>query len=283
MSRPRHTPTVRLRRLAAELRHLRASTGLTREEVGGQTNINAATLYRIEYAKAKPQVRTLVALLDAYNASDDQRAELLALLRESGERGWLQRTDLPEPYSNYIYFESEASALLDFEALFVPGLLQTEEYARAVIRGTVPDLSKDEVENRVRARLERQALLKRDEPLRLWAVVDEAVIHRRVGGRQVTHDQLAHLLACVEEPNITLQVIPYDAGAHPGMPGSFCILQYEPGNPDLIYAEGIATDMFLEEESDIVRYTMAFEHLRAIAASPETTGHLLAAAVDELK
>ncbi len=135
----RPTPTLRLRRLAAELRRLRADAGLTREEVAGRTGINEATLYRLEVAKARPQARTLVALLDLYGVTDAaHRTELQALAKQSDEQSWLQSfpPDLPEPYTTYIAFEGEAQSLLNYECLFIPGLLQTEDYARAALSRT---------------------------------------------------------------------------------------------------------------------------------------------------
>src|SRR5215471_14340387 len=192
----RPTPTLRLRRLAAELRRLRAAADLTREEVTERTGINEATLYRLEVAKARPQARTLVALLDLYGVTDaDQRAELRALAKQSDEQSWLQSfpSELPEAYATYISFEGEARSLLNYECLFIPGLLQTEDYARAALQRGMPTATKDEVGRLVEARMSRQAVLTRDPPLRLWAIVDEASLHRPVGGVKVMAQQLEHL------------------------------------------------------------------------------------------
>jgi transcriptional regulator with XRE-family HTH domain len=169
------TTTVRLRRLAAELRKLRGETGLSREDVVERTGVNVATLYRIEHARVRPQTRTLRALLDTYRVSETRQAELLALSREAGQRGWLHayESELPEQYTTYIGFEDEARSIWNYESLLVPGLLQTEEYARAVIRGGLPGASHDEVERRVEARMARQAVLTRNSPVRLWAIVDD--------------------------------------------------------------------------------------------------------------
>ena len=169
----RQTPTVRLRRLAAELRSLRDTSGLTRETVIERTGINAATLYRIEHGRVRPQTRTLRTLLDLYGVDQEQQAELVALLRDARLRGWLHayQSELPEHYTTYIGFEGEAHSVWDYESLFVPGLLQTEDYARAVIRGGLPNASRDEVERRVEVRMERQALLHNENPLNLWSIV----------------------------------------------------------------------------------------------------------------
>ncbi|MEV6983211.1 helix-turn-helix transcriptional regulator [Sphaerisporangium sp. NPDC051017] len=272
--------------MASELRRLRTAADLTREEVTERTGINGATLYRLETARARPQARTLKALLDLYDVDGQQRGELAALLKESNERGWLHtfEPELPDQYAAYISFEQEGRRLLNFESLFVPGLLQTEDYARAVIRGTLPMASRDEVDGRLEARMQRQALLVKDEPPHLWAVIDEAVLHRHVGGGKVMRAQLQRLHDAADQPNVTLQVVPFVGGAHPGMHGSFIIMQFERGNADIVYLESMTNDLFLESETDIKRYNLVFEHLRAVSSSPAATRALVAAVLaQELK
>ena len=272
-------PTVRLRRLAAELRRLRTGTELSREDVEKRTGINEATLYRIETARARPQRRTLVALLDLYGVTDPQRSDLLTLSRDADHQGWLQpyHSELPEGYTAYISFEAEARSVRNYESLYIPGLLQTEDYARAVIVGGLPTASHTEVEQRVQARLERQALLSRDKPLELWAIVDEAAIRRVVGGHDVMQAQLKHVLEAAQAPNITFQMIPYDKGAHPGMAGSFVHMGFDdPLDPELVYVDSLAGDLFLEADADVRRYKLMFEHLQAAALSPRETSAELA-------
>ena len=278
----RQTPTVRLRRLAAELRSLRATSGLTREAVVERTGINAATLYRIEHGRVRPQTRTLRTLLDLYGVDQDQQVELVALLRDARQRGWLHafQSELPEHYTTYIGFEGEAHSVWNYESLFIPGLLQTEDYARAVIRGGLPNASRDEVERRVEVRMERQALLRNENPLNLWSIVDEAALRREVGGPEVMQAQFRYLMEASELPHVTFQVIPFDAGAHPGMPGSFILLQFgDAAIPDVIYVDTMAGELFLEEEADVRRYKLVFEHLRAVAASPEASLSLVTSAI----
>ena len=273
-------PTVRLRRLAAELRRLRKIAELTREQVNEQTGINVATLYRIETARVRPQARTLTSLLDAYRVAEPKRTELRTLLKQSATRGWLHTvaSDLPERYASYIEFESEAREVLNYECLFIPGLLQTERYARAAISGDLPESSREEVENRVEARMQRQVALADDQSLKLWAIVDEAAIRRVVGGREVMREQLEHLLRITELPTVQLQVIPFDAGAHPGMTGSFVVMSFDEAiGPDIVYIDSQAGDLFLEEEADISRYSLVFTHLRAGALSPSASASLIAA------
>jgi transcriptional regulator with XRE-family HTH domain len=280
----RQTPTVRLRRLAAELRSLRASSGLTREIVVERTGINAVTLYRIEHGRVRPQTRTLRTLLDLYGVDQEHQAELVALLRDARQRGWLHafQSELPEHYTTYIGFEGEAHSVWNYESLLVPGLLQTQDYARAVVRGGLPGASGDEVERRVEVRMERQAVLRNDNPLNMWSIVDEAALRRQVGGRAVMKAQLSYLMEVSELPHVTLQVIPFDAGAHPGMPGSFVFMQFaEAAIPDVIYIDSMAGELFLEEEADVRRYRITFEHLRAVAISPDASRSLVAAIIAE--
>jgi hypothetical protein len=167
----------------------------------------------------------------------------------------------------------------NYESLFIPGLLQTEDYARAVIRGGLPNASRDEVERRVEVRMERQALLRNENPLNLWSIVDEAALRREVGGPEVMQAQFRYLMEASELPHVTFQVIPFDAGAHPGMPGSFILLQFgDAAIPDVIYVDTMAGELFLEEEADVRRYKLVFEHLRAVAASPEASLSLVTSA-----
>jgi transcriptional regulator with XRE-family HTH domain len=286
--RKQAAPTLRLRRLAAELRRLRSEAGLTREEVTERTDINGVTLYRLERAQARPQRRTLSALMDLYEVEDQaHRAELQDLARQSGEEAWLQSfpTELPEVFTTYILFESEASSVLNYETAFIPGLLQTEGYVRAMYQGAAPTATKEEIQRLVEARISRQAVLTRDPPLRLWAIADEAALRRPVGGREVMAAQLDHVADAVAEmPHVTFQVIPFDAGAHPGMMANFALLQFSGDPPsDVIFHESGGGDLFLESESHIKRFTAIFEHLRAMALSPEKSVSLARRIARELK
>jgi transcriptional regulator with XRE-family HTH domain len=272
---------VRSRRLAFELRRLREAAGLTRDQVSEETGINPATLYRHETAsgQTRPQRRTMIALLNLYGVTDaEKRADLLALSRQADEQTWLQpyHAELPEHYTAYISFEAEARTVRNYESLYIPGLLQTESYARAVTRGNLP-MSQKDVDQRVQARMERQALLSAENPLQLWAIVDEAALHRQVGGADVMRNQLAAIVAAASQPHITVQVIPFSAGAHAGMAGSFVLMEFsDPADPELVYIDSMAGDLFLDAEADIRRYSLVFEHLRAVAISPDDSTRLIA-------
>ncbi len=281
----RQTPTVRLRHLAAELRSLRASSDLTRDEVVERTGINVATLYRMEHARVRPRTRTLRTLLDLYGVGEARQADLIALLSGARQRGWPQshRSGLPEQYATYIGFEGEARSVWNYESLLVPGLLQTEDYARAVIHGGLPEGFRDEMECRVEVRMGRQEILHGDNPLVFWGIVDEAALVRQVGGRAVMLAQLRSLLTTAELPNVTFQIIPFGAGAHAGMPGSFVLMRFaEPAVPDVVYADSVAGGQFLEGEGDARRYENVFERLRTVAATPGTSRSLMAALIADM-
>lgn len=272
------TRTLRMRRLASELRRLRESADLSRDEVSETTRINASTLYRIESAQTRPQIRTLHTLCDLYRVTGSQREELLALTKNSGKQGWLEiyPSELPAEYTNYILFESEARTVRNYESLFVPGLLQTEDYARAVIRGTLPLATDEQVEDRVRARLQRQEMLHKPEPLRFRAVVDEAALRRVVGGKRVTREQLLHLVTMSRLPHVELQVIRFESGAHPGMPGSFVLIDFpDLADPAVVYIDSMAGDLFLEGEVEVDRYSLIMEQLVGMALSPEQSRQLV--------
>ncbi|REE96305.1 helix-turn-helix domain-containing protein [Thermomonospora umbrina] len=276
--RRKQPPTIRLRRFAAELRRLRKEAGLTQDEVVARTKINAVTLYRLETARVRPQVRTMDALLALYGADEETAEKLATLLRESVQRGWVQpnQVELPGEYSTYISFEAEAQTIWNFESSALPGLLQAEGYARAVIAGGAPEATASHIDRLVAARLRRQEVLRKKEPLKFWAIIDEAALRRRVGTPEVFNEQMDHLIEVSQLPNVTLQVIPLDAGAHPGMHGSFVVMQFaEDLGPNIVYVENMTRDLFLEEESDISSYTLGFEHLRAVALSPAASRKLV--------
>lgn len=285
-SRGAKPPTVRLRRLAAELRRLRAQAELSREQVEEQTGVNEGTLYRLETARARPQRRTLVALLDLYEIADPLRADLLDLSKSADGQGWSRpyNWQLPGEYAAYISFEAEARVVHNYESLFIPGLLQTQDYGRAMVRGVLPTATTAEVDERVEARAERQKLLDGDSPLELWAVIDEAAVHRVVGGNLVMAAQLDHLVQLMQRPNVTVQVITFGSGGHPGMPGAFVHMEFKDDlDPELVYVDTLAGDIFLEADDDVRRFKVMFDHLRAGALSPAESTKLITAISDDLK
>ncbi|MFE9751581.1 helix-turn-helix domain-containing protein [Saccharothrix saharensis] len=280
MAAKKSTPTIRLRRLAGQLRRLREGTGLRREDVEERTGLHATTLYRIETARSRPQYRTFDMLLKLYGVPAEEQVRLKALYKQSAGEGWIQpwHEELPEGYTAYISFEREARGLRHYSGTSVPGLLQTEDYARAVTRGVLHEAAADRVDDVVAARMGRQEVLGKEEPLKFWAILDEAALFREVGGPDVMRAQLARLLEAAEAPNVTIQVVPFAAGAHPGMPGQFIVLDFEdPLDTDLIYIDGPAGEIFLESEGDITRFRADFDQLVAVARSPDDSVALIAA------
>jgi transcriptional regulator with XRE-family HTH domain len=273
------TPTIRLRRLAGQLRRLREGTGLRREDVEERTGLHATTLYRIETARSRPQYRTFDMLLKLYGVPTDEQIRLKALYKQSAGEGWIQpwHEDLPEGYTAYISFEREANGLRHYSGLPIPGLLQIEDYARAGIRGILHEATDERVEDLVRARMDRQSVLTKEKPLRLWAIIDEASLRREVGGPQVMRAQLERLLEAAKAPNVTIQVIPFSSGAHPGTLGQFIIMDFaDPLDTDLIYVDGQAGEIFLESDADIKRFRADFDQLVAVAKSPDDSVALIA-------
>jgi uncharacterized protein DUF5753 len=180
--------------------------------------------------------------------------------------------------TGYVGLEAAADAIHAYEALVVPGLLQTEEYARAMIRAARPDISADEVEKRVRVRIARQSLLTQDDPLDLWVILDEAVLRRPVGGPGVMRRQFAQMVMIADLPTVTLQVLPFAAGGHAGMDGTFAILLYrEPASQDLVFAANAAGGLFLEKDDELNRYMFIFDHLRSSAWGPGDSIAMIAA------
>ncbi|HEV8567036.1 MAG TPA: helix-turn-helix transcriptional regulator [Actinoplanes sp.] len=275
----RKAPTIRLRRLAGELKRLRVAAGLKQEEVAERTGLDASSIYRIERALNRPQRRTVMTLLSLYGVTDPNRqATLLGWLKDSGQQGWFQLYEpyLPEQYQTYIGFEYEAESLRNYESLFVPGLLQTEDYARAVIRGVVPAISPEDVQRRVEVRMQRQIVFQRPTPMQLWAIMDEAAIRREVGGPSVMHVQLQHLVQASASQHIKVQVVPFGAGAHPGMPGSCIVMDFaDPFDAPLVYLDSLAGDLFLEAADDVERFSATFERIAAQALTPTQTKKLI--------
>lgn len=264
-----HSPTVRRRRLAGELRRLRDQAQLTIDDVAEKLECSASKISRIETGHVGVTPKDTRELLKLYGVDADQLEALVQLAREARKKGWWHAYS--EVFSGaFVGLEAETSSLRAYQALLVPGLLQTEDYMRAVIRAARPDATDAQVEKRVQARLARQRLLSEPDPPRYWAVVDEAVLCRSVGGAQVMHAQLEWLLERATLPHVTIQVLPFAAGAHAGMEGPFLILGFpEQADPDVVYVDKTTAGFYLEEPAEILRYTLMFDHLRAAALAPE--------------
>jgi transcriptional regulator with XRE-family HTH domain len=266
-----NSPTVRRRRLASELRRLREASQLTIDEVGEKLECSASKISRIETGHVGVTPRDVRDMLELYAIDEDQREALVQLSREARKKGWWHAYN--EVFTgSFVGLESDASSLHTFQALLVPGLLQTEDYMRAVIRAIRPDHGEDEVSKRVAGRVTRQKMLTDTNPPEYWAIIDEAVLNRTVGGPGIMRAQLLRLIEVSDLPHVTLQVVPFGAGAHAGMENPFLILGFpEPADPDVVYVENTTSGSYLEEPSDVYRYTLMFDHLRASALNPADT------------
>jgi transcriptional regulator with XRE-family HTH domain len=275
-----YSPTVRRRRLAAELRRLRDLAQLTIDEVGEKLECSASKISRIETGHVGVTPRDVRDMLELYGVRDDELEALVQLSREARKKGWWHAYS--EVFTgSFVGLESEAASLRAYQALLVPGLLQTQDYTRAVVKAFRPDSPEAEIDRRIAGRQERQRLLVDADPPQYWAVIDEAVLARPVGGRAVMRAQLERLLQVAALPNVTLQVMPFSAGAHAGMEGPFLILGFpEQADPDVVYVENTTSGAYLEDPSTILRYTMMFDHLRADALGPDDTLRRISAAAD---
>ncbi len=273
-----HSPTVRRRRLAGELRRLRDQAQLTIDDVAEKLECSASKISRIETGHVGVTPKDTRELLKLYGVDADQLEALVQLAREARKKGWWHTYN--EVFTGaFVGLEAETSSLRAYQALLIPGLLQTEDYMRAVIRAARPDATDAQVEKRVKARLARQRLLTDPDPPRYWAVIDEAVLCRTVGGPKVMHAQLNWLAARATLPHVTIQVLPFQVGAHAGMEGPFLILGFpEQADPDVVYVDNTTAGIYLEEPSEILRYTLMFDHLRAAALAPDDTLTRIAAA-----
>lgn len=268
------SPTFLRFQLGRQLRRLREDAGLTAEEVGTEVDCSGSTIRRIEAGGVGIKRPALLQMLSLYKVTDDHRDTLVALAKQGTQRGWWARhRDLPTAYGQFVGLEPAANQVRKYEALLVPGLLQTEEYARAVILGCRPQESVEGVDLRVKIRMERQVALNRDNPLHLWAIFDEAVLHRHVGGAQVMADQLDHLLAVASRRNVTIQVLPYSVGSYAGMAEPFAILAFDELS-DMVYVEGLTGDLYMDDD-EVARYMLVFDHLRAAALNPNESVKLI--------
>jgi len=277
----RRSPTIRRRRLGAELRDRREKAGITIEGVADLLECSASKVSRIETGHTTATVRDVRDMLGIYGVTGAECDELIQIAREARQKGWWH------PYSPvlagaYVGLEAAAGSIRAYEQQTVPGLLQTEDYARAMIRSARPDWDADEVDQRVRVRLGRQSLLRQDDPIEVWVVLDETVISRPVGGDAVMRDQLERLVEAADRPNVTLQILPFEVGAHAGMDGTFTILGFpEPGDPDVVYAENATGGLFLEKRDELQKYIFIFDHIRAAAIRPEESVALIAKSAEE--
>jgi transcriptional regulator with XRE-family HTH domain len=280
-------PTVRLRRLGMELRALREAAGLNSQQAAGALGCSQSKISRVENGKSPVSVRDVRDLLSLYDVSDEeQRERLLSLARESRQRGWWAEFGpwLPSGFDTYAGMEAATASVRAYQAQLVHGLLQTEDYARAVLRALRVEDTRESVEKLVEFRMARQAQLTRaGDPLRLWVIFEEEALRRPIGGLAIMQVQLQHILEAAERPTITVQVLPTARGAHAGLDGSFSVFEFpDPGDPDVAYAGGPVGTVFVEKVEDVKRFAARFDHLRAAALDIGESADLIARVAREM-
>ncbi|CAM5731558.1 helix-turn-helix domain-containing protein [Streptomyces hirsutus] len=270
-------PTVRRRRLGQELRRLRELKGMTAEEVAERLLVSQSKISRLENGRRSISQRDVRDLCGVYEVADQRVVEsLMQMAKDSRQQGWWHAFgDIP--YSVYIGLETDAESLRVYEPQIITGLLQTGAYAEAIIRGGSPEASEQENDKRVEVRLRRQSRITAEtDPLRLWVVLDEASLRRVVGNRQVMREQLEHVMELSQQPHITVQVLPFEVGAHSGINGQYSILEFaDAADSSVVYIEGVTSDLYLEKPHDVQKYTVMYEHLRAQSLNVEQSRQLV--------
>ncbi|MGW1764128.1 helix-turn-helix domain-containing protein [Streptomyces sp. NPDC002073] len=299
-------PSVRQRRLGAELRRLREAKGLTQDEAaellsaeldrqhperraaGGYSGHgwDGSRLSRVERAQLKIKPDAVGTLIDVYGVGDSERRDVfVALARDGARRGWWQTyQDIISPaYAELISLEADAESLRSYQTLLIPGLLQTATYARAVVSGINPTSTAEEVDALVQVRIARQSVLTRPKPLKLWAIIHETALRAKVDPR-VMRVQLQHLLDQAETPHVSIQIIPIAESPHPGLSGPFTVLGFpESADLDVVLVEHLASALYVESAADVSVYGAAFEHLRAAALPLDKSADLIADIMETLK
>jgi len=265
------SPTVRRRRLGQELRQLRDAAGLTIEDVAQRLEVSPAKISRIETGRVSVRPRDVSDLLDQYGIYGTHRDNLLTLTREARQHGWWHSYSdvLSEGTDVWIGLETEAEAIRSFEVQVVPGLLQTSEYARAVLRAYYRSEPSEQIERRVKLRMARQQLVIEQNNTPIWAVMDEAVLRRRIGPAELMQSQYRRLLELSEENNITIQVLPLDAGIFSGVHGGFAIIQLPQPDPEVVVIEYRGGTLYLEQSEDVTAHAHLFDLIRANAKGTE--------------
>jgi transcriptional regulator with XRE-family HTH domain len=279
-------PTVPRRLLGARLRRLRETRKLSREEAGYEIRASESKISRLELGRVSFKTRDVADLLTLYGVEDEsERARLLELARDASTPGWWHPyTDvLPSWFLNYLDLEATAALIRSYEAQLVPGLLQTRDYARAVVQLGYGDADPEETERRVNVRMTRQQLLTRPNPPQLWVVVDEAALRRPIGGTKVLYAQIEALIEAMVLPNVRLQVVPFKAGGHAAVGGAFSILRFPDADLlDVVYIEQLTGALYLDKREDVDHYTVAMDHLCIEAPPPMQTAKLLTDVLAEL-
>jgi transcriptional regulator with XRE-family HTH domain len=261
-------PTLRRRQLATRLRELRKDSGLSIDEVALRLECSPAKISRIETARRGVIPRDVRDLCEIYGAGQAETDALMTMAREARQPGWWKTYDEHE-FHLYIGLEAEASSITNYDTCAVPGLLQTQEYASAIIRGVLPGIDEKVLGERVDARMKRQEILYQRTPPRHLVLLDESVLHRHIGSRRVMQGQLTHLVEVSRRPYVTIRVIPFSVGAHIGFNSAFTLLEMvDPGVPDMVYTEALTRLEYYDRPADLAMYREAIERLVAASLDP---------------
>jgi transcriptional regulator with XRE-family HTH domain len=285
-AQPGSGPTVLRILLGSQLRKLREAKGITREEAGYTIRASGSKISRMELGRVSFKERDVVDLLALYGVDEAEAETLVTLARQANSQGWWHKYGdvLPDWFQVYVGLEEAASLIRLYEVQFVPGLLQTPEYARAVVRLGKPNASAEEIESRVGLRLARQQLLVKPDGPRLWAVIDEAALRRPIGGAEVMRGQLARLIEAAREPDVTLQVVPFRSGGHAAEAGAFTIMRFpEVDLPDVVYLEQLTSALYLDKRDDVEKYTEVMERLSVEGEPPERTAAIVSGMLEEYR
>jgi hypothetical protein len=264
--------------LGQELRRLRELKGMTAEEVAERLLVSQSKISRLENGRRSISQRDVRDLCGVYDVEDQRVVDsLMQMAKDSRQQGWWHAFG-DVPYSVYIGLETDAASLRVYDPQVVPGLLQTRPYAEALIAGALPETTPGDIDKRVQVRLRRQERISAPEaPLRLWTVLDEAALRRVVGNRSLMREQLEYLVEQSQLPHVTVQVIPFDLGAHPGLNGQYAILEFpDASDSSVVYIEGVTSDLYLEKPADVQKYSVMYEHLRAQALNVEQSRQFIA-------
>jgi transcriptional regulator with XRE-family HTH domain len=282
-----YVPTIRRRRLGAALRRLREDAGLSTTEVAEHLGWSHSKISRIETAKSPVTAADVQALLNHYEVPDPEAESLLRLAREAKQRGWWHSYSevLPEWFESYLGLEAEASKISSYEPLVIPGLLQIEEYAAAVLGAHALRTTPDEIERAVELRRARQSRLNRDgEPIMLDAVIGEAALRQLVGGPEVMAAQLQHLVEVQQLPNVTVRVLPFTAGAHPALHGAFTVLEFPTAeDPRVVYIDNLSSSLYLEAIREVGLYRLTYQQLQQQALQPGESTQMIVRLMEELR
>jgi transcriptional regulator with XRE-family HTH domain len=279
----RRSPTVRRLRLGTELRRFREAAGLTIDQVAEALECSDSKISRIETAQVGATPRDVRDMLELYGVTGGEQNDLIQMAREARQKAWWHRySDVPP--TPYVGFEAAALAINYYGASLVPGLLQTEEYARSVLRAVRPQLGPDEVERRVRLRMDRQAILIQESPPSLSVILDEAAVRRLTGGRQVMLRQIHRIIAATANPSVKVQILPFSVGQHASMDGSFTHFHMaDPADQDRVFVElPTGTEIYTDDLEEVRRCVASFESLTNASLRPDDSISLLNELTKEL-